>query len=233
MGLWVCGLQVTAEEIGAFGGVADQLLTCTKLLLGRVPEATELPVDAAGYTVGTVAELVPKLDSTMQLVYRMVGWLNDLNPNGTPALGWRDVNSCGIMSADPGMVAPATQQLFLTLSSHGLYCIDESKEPETRFNYAAKEDLRRQMRELVKSIRVMSQEDDQRASTGVTVFYELSHLPPSRTEGEGLEVFKASPPPPSPGSHPPPDVSDSTALRPLTWMILVLGVGCLYSGGVP
>jgi hypothetical protein len=185
-------LQAMAEEKDLLFGVADSLMGFIPRLLVFVEAAVEVPPSTPTASTGFAIRREPGLPpatqaairNIMPLVYRMVGWLNDYGPDGsTFVMGWRDVDSCGSMDVDPSLVSPATELLCLTLASHGLYCIEDS--PKSRFAYTAKEDLRGRLREMVTSIRGLSQEDDKRASTGITVFYKMLPLTSESRPAEG------------------------------------------------
>jgi hypothetical protein len=178
--VWCAGVQVRAFEQAELltaapetGGVAfaDVIAPHLSLLLARVNVAATtragdlIPADAQALVLG--------VETTIN---RMIGWMNDLEGVVVKS-GWRNVTDWGSLEADPGAVFPVTQQLCLRLGGHGLF---HFVDPATaRYNTVAKEHLRLQFEELVKTIRALSQEDDQPLAgptVGITAHYTLAPM---------------------------------------------------------
>jgi hypothetical protein len=172
------GVQVRDFELAELltpetGGVAiaDVIAPHLTPLLARVNVAA---TTLAGDLIPADAQaLVLSIETTIN---RMIGWMNDLE-HGAVKSGWRNVTDWGSVEVDPGAVFPVTQQLCLRLGGHGLFHFVDAT--AARYNTVAKEHLRLQFEELVKTIRALSQEGDQALAgpvVGITAHYTLAPM---------------------------------------------------------
>jgi hypothetical protein len=166
----VLTFQASAEEAGElFPGIVDTIAVHVQQLLGYAQTTVET---ARGVVIpDSVKLLVNGIELTIN---RMVGYMNDAVADGVIVAGYHNVDEWGAVSVEPSVVSPVTKQLCLRLGGHGLFSFEDPS--ASRYNAVAKQYLRLQFGELVKTIGSLSQEDSLLVSglaTGVTAYYTL------------------------------------------------------------